>query len=259
MKSWQGQVKENNLSFVHGKDIVEHISNKIENLNSVNYEVPKELRATLRDYQLTGFKWFKTLSYYEFGGILADEMGLGKTLQTIAFLLSEVGKKSIIITPTSLIYNWKSEFEKFAPSLKIKIIHGSKEERVFIREEINEYDVLITTYGTLRNDYNLYKEINFDYCIIDEAQNIKNPLSQSSEVVKELNAKVKFALTGTPIENNLLELWSLFDYIMPGYLYSKRKFQDKFIKMEKGTSELKKLIKPFILRRLKKSCYERVA
>ena len=178
-------------------------------------------------------------------------MGLGKTLQTITFLLSEVGKKSIIITPTSLIYNWKSEFEKFAPSLKIKIIHGSKEERMFIREEINEYDVLITTYGTLRNDYNLYKEINFDYCIIDEAQNIKNPLSQSSEVVKELNAKVKFALTGTPIENNLLELWSLFDYIMPGYLYSKRKFQDKFIKMEKGKSELKKLIKPFILRRLK--------
>lgn len=244
-------IKENNLSFIHGKDIVEHISYKIENLNSVNYEVPKELKATLRDYQLTGFKWFKTLSYYEFGGILADEMGLGKTLQTITFLLSELGKKSIIITPTSLIYNWKSEFEKFAPSLKIKIIHGNKEERAFTKEDVNEYDVLITTYGTLRNDYNLYEGINFDYCIIDEAQNIKNPLSQSSEVVKELNAKVKFALTGTPIENNLLELWSLFDYIMPGYLYSKRKFQDKFIKMGKGTSELKKLIKPFILRRLK--------
>lgn len=244
-------IKENDLSFIHGKDIVEHISNKIENLNSVNYEVPKELIATLRDYQLTGFKWFKTLSYYEFGGILADEMGLGKTLQTITFLLSEVGKKSIIITPTSLIYNWKSEFEKFAPSLKIKIIHGNKEERAFAREEVDEYDILITTYGTLRNDYNLYEDINFDYCIIDEAQNIKNPLSQSSEAVKELKAKVKFALTGTPIENNLLELWSLFDYIMPGYLYSKRKFQDKFIKRENGTYELKKLIMPFILRRLK--------
>ena len=180
-----------------------------------------------------------------------DEMGLGKTLQTITFLLSEKGKKSVIVTPTSLIYNWKSEFEKFAPNLNIKIIHGNKEERIFTKEYIKEYDVLLTTYGTLRNDYNLYEDINFDYCIIDEAQNIKNSLSQSSEVVKKLNAKVKFALTGTPIENNLMELWSLFDYIMPGYLYSKKKFQDKFIKNEKGIIELKKYIKPFILRRLK--------
>ena len=244
-------IKDNRLSFIHGKNIVEHISNKIESLTDINYEVPKDLKAKLRDYQLTGFNWFKTLSYYEFGGILADEMGLGKTLQTITFLLSEKGKKSVIVTPTSLIYNWKSEFEKFAPNLNIKIIHGNKEERIFTKEYINEYDVLLTTYGTLRNDYNLYEDINFDYCIIDEAQNIKNSLSQSSEVVKKLNAKVKFALTGTPIENNLMELWSLFDYIMPGYLYSKKKFQDKFIKNEKGIIELKKYIKPFILRRLK--------
>ena len=124
-------------------------------------------------------------------------------------------------------------------------------KKEFLQKNINEYDVLLTTYGTLRNDYNLYEDINFDYCIIDEAQNIKNSLSQSSEVVKKLNAKVKFALTGTPIENNLMELWSLFDYIMPGYLYSKKKFQDKFIKNEKGIIELKKYIKPFILRRLK--------
>lgn len=244
-------IKENNLSFIHGSDIVNHIASKIENLDSIDYDVPKELNATLRDYQLTGFKWLKTLSYYEFGGILADEMGLGKTLQTITFLLSEKNKKSIIVTPTSLVYNWRSEFEKFAPTMKIKIIHGSKEERAFTKEEIEDFDVLITTYGTLRNDYNLYEDINFDFCIIDEGQNIKNPLSQSSEVVKELNAKVKFALTGTPIENNLLELWSLFDYIMPGYLYSKRKFQDKFMKRDKGTDELKRLIRPFILRRLK--------
>ncbi|WP_300954569.1 DEAD/DEAH box helicase, partial [uncultured Clostridium sp.] len=119
-------------------------------------------------------------------------------------------------------------------------------------EKIKDIDVLITTYGTLRNDYNLYKDINFDFCIIDEGQNIKNPLSQSCEVVKSLNAKVKFALTGTPIENNLIELWSLFDYILPGYLYSKKKFQEKFMSIEKGSKELKKLIKPFILRRLKK-------
>ena len=244
-------LKEDGLLFVEGKDIVKHIANKIENLEEIDYKVPKELKATLRDYQLTGFKWFKTLSHYEFGGILADEMGLGKTVQTIAFLLSEKNKKSIIVTPTSLIYNWRSEFEKFAPTMNIKIIHGNKEEREFNKDEIKEVDVLITSYGTLRNDYNLYEDINFDFCIIDEGQNIKNPLSQSSEVVKGLKANVKFALTGTPIENNLIELWSLFDYILPGYLYSKRKFQEKFIKVDNGSEELKKLIKPFILRRLK--------
>ncbi|WP_294129436.1 DEAD/DEAH box helicase [uncultured Clostridium sp.] len=244
-------LKDNNLLFIEGKDIVKHIANKIENLAEIDYKVPKELKATLRDYQLTGFKWFKTLSHYEFGGILADEMGLGKTIQTIAFLLSEKNKKSIIVTPTSLIYNWRSEFEKFAPTMRIKVVHGNKEDREFTKDEIKNVDVLITTYGTLRNDYNLYDDITFDFCIIDEGQNIKNPLSQSSEVVKGLKAKVKFALTGTPIENNLMELWSLFDYILPGYLYSKRKFQDKFIKVEKGLEELKKLIRPFILRRLK--------
>ena len=244
-------LKDDSLLFIEGKDIVKHIANKIENLEEIDYKVPRELKATLRDYQLTGFKWFKTLSHYEFGGILADEMGLGKTVQTIAFLLSEKNKKSIIVTPTSLIYNWRSEFEKFAPTMKIKIVHGNKEDREFSKDEIKDIDVLITTYGTLRNDYNLYEDITFDFCIIDEGQNIKNPLSQSSEVVKELKAKVKFALTGTPIENNLIELWSLFDYILPGYLYSKRKFQEKFIKADKGSEELKKLIKPFILRRLK--------
>ncbi|MBM6817988.1 DEAD/DEAH box helicase [Clostridium saudiense] len=244
-------LKDDSLLFIEGKDIVKHIANKIENLEEIDYKVPRELKATLRDYQLTGFKWFKTLSHYEFGGILADEMGLGKTVQTIAFLLSEKNKKSIIVTPTSLIYNWRSEFEKFAPTMKIKIVHGNKEDREFSKDEIKDIDVLITTYGTLRNDYNLYEDITFDFCIIDEGQNIKNPLSQSSEVVKELKAKVKFALTGTPIENNLIELWSLFDYILPGYLYSKRKFQEKFIKADKGSKELKKLIKPFILRRLK--------
>ena len=244
-------LKDDSLLFIEGKDIVKHIANKIENLEEIDYKVPRELKATLRDYQLTGFKWFKTLSHYEFGGILADEMGLGKTVQTIAFLLSEKNKKSIIVTPTSLIYNWRSEFEKFAPTMKIKIVHGNKEDREFSKDEIKDIDVLITTYGTLRNDYNLYEDITFDFCIIDEGQNIKNPLSQSSEVVKELKAKVKFALTGTPIENNLIELWSLFDYILPGYLYSKRKFQEKFIKVDNGSEELKKLIKPFILRRLK--------
>lgn len=244
-------IGEVDMNFIEGRGIVSHISSKMSSISEVDYKLPEELNANLRDYQLTGFRWFKNLAYYEFGGILADEMGLGKTLQTISFLVSEKGKKSIIVTPTSLIYNWKNEFDRFAPSLNIVVLHGTKEERTTTFKNLNEYDVILTTYGTLRNDFDLYQNLIFDYCIIDEGQNIKNPLSQSSEAVKEINAKVKFALTGTPIENNLMELWSLFDYIMPGYLFSKSKFQDKFIGKDKSIEGLKKLIQPFILRRLK--------
>lgn len=247
-------IKEGDLGFIEGKDIVSHISEKIKTLDQIDYHIPKDLNATLRDYQLTGFKWFKTLSHYEFGGILADEMGLGKTLQTITFLLSEKEekKKSLVVAPTSLIYNWKSEFENFAPTMKVIVLHGGKDEREKIMEALDDYDVLLTTYGTLKNDFEWYEKREFDYCIIDEGQNIKNPLSLSSEAVKDVKAKVKFALTGTPIENNLLELWSIFDFVMPGYLYGKNRFQEKFVGTAEGTKNLKKLIQPFILRRLKK-------
>ncbi|MCU9812619.1 DEAD/DEAH box helicase [Paraclostridium sp. AKS81] len=214
--------------------------------------VPKELNASLREYQIQGFKWFKTLSHLQFGGILADEMGLGKTIQTIAFLLSQKNKKSIVVAPTSLIYNWKNEFETFAPNLNILVLHGSKSERKEMLKNIDENDVILTTYTILKNDFSELENIEFDYCIIDEAQNIKNPYSQNSEAVKQVKASVRFALTGTPIENNLLELWSIFDFIMPGYLYSKNKFQEKFLKTTDNIVELKKQIQPFMLRRLKK-------
>ena len=188
-----------------------------------------------------------------FGGILADEMGLGKTIQVIAFLLYKKNKRSLVVTPTSLIYNWKEEFEKFAPSLNVGVIHGSKSVRNKILDNKEEYDVLLTTYGTIKNDIEFYKNEIFDYCIIDEAQNIKNPKSQNTKIIKELNAKVKFALTGTPIENSLIELWSIFDFIMPGYLFDEKKFKRKFVgRNEKEIDELKSLIKPFILRRLKR-------
>ena len=246
-------IKDKNLGFISGKEEVDNISHKFAILDKVDYKVPKELKAELREYQATGFNWFKTVNHYGFGGILADEMGLGKTVQTIAFLLSEKGKKSLIVTPTSLIYNWKNEFEKFAPTMKICVLHGSKEERMELLENAEEYDVILTTYGTLRNDFDKYEDMTFDFCIIDEGQNIKNPFAQSSEAIKEVKAKVKFALTGTPIENNLMELWSIFDFVMPGYLYSKSRFQEKFMgtKDENAVKELKKLIRPFILRRLK--------
>ncbi|MPQ44415.1 DEAD/DEAH box helicase [Clostridium tarantellae] len=252
------KIEESCLDFIEGKSIVNDIASKIATISQIHYDIPKDLKANLREYQKIGFKWLKTLSHYGFGGILADEMGLGKTIQTIAFLLSEKDKKSLIVTPTSLIYNWKNEFEKFAPSIKLLILHGSKDSRLNLMNNIKDYDVIITTYGTLRNDFHIYKDLEFNYFIIDEAQNIKNPLAQSTEVVKEVKADVRFALTGTPMENNLLELWSIFDFIMPKYLYGRTRFQKEFMNNnnEGVFQELKKLIKPFILRRIKKDVME---
>ncbi|MCI9260653.1 MAG: DEAD/DEAH box helicase [Romboutsia sp.] len=245
-------IEDEDLSFVNGSKYVSNVVKKFNKVKSESYEVSKDLNATLRDYQVSGFEFFKTLSDYEFGAILADEMGLGKTIQTIAFLLSNKDKKSIVITPTALIYNWKNELEKFAPTLKVGILHAVKSEREKILDNIDNYDVLLTTYTTYKNDMDKYKNINFDYCIIDEAQNIKNPDAIITKAIKNVNAKVRFALTGTPIENNLMELWSIFDFIMPGYLYNKSKFKSIFVNNEKNIIELKNLIKPFILRRTKK-------
>ena len=245
-------IEDEDLSFVNGSKYVSNVIKKFDKVKSKNYEIPKDLNATLRDYQVSGFEFFKTLSDYQFGGILADEMGLGKTIQTIAFLLSNKDKKSIVITPTALIYNWKNELEKFAPTLKVGLLHAAKSEREKILDNIDNYDVILTTYTTYKNDIDKYKNINFDYCIIDEAQNIKNPDAIITKAIKNVNAKVKFALTGTPIENNLMELWSIFDFIMPGYLYNKSKFKSIFINNDKNIIELKNLIKPFILRRTKK-------
>ena len=247
--------KSKNLNFIEGKQFVNRICDDFDNIENLDLSIPKNLKANLRDYQVAGLNYFKTLDHYKFGGILADEMGLGKTLQTISFLLYKKenvkNTKSLIVTPTSLIYNWKSEFENFAPDIKVLLIHGNKKEREKLLNTIDEYDVVITTYATLRNDLDFYETKVFDYFKIDEAQNIKNPISLSTNAVKSINSKVRFALTGTPIENNLLELWSIFDFVMPGYLYSRNKFQDLFIYDEYNANNLRKLIKPFILRRTK--------
>lgn len=246
------ELKKTDISSIRGKETLNEVAKRLYNRETLDFQLPKGLNATLRKYQVVGYNWIKTLNIMGFGGILADEMGLGKTIQTIVFLLSEKDKKSIIITPTSLIYNWQEELNNFAPSLKIGIIHGSKEERCKVLKNTNEYDVLLTTYGTLKNDIEYYENRVFDFCIIDEAQNIKNPSSQNSKMVKDISGKFKLALSGTPIENNLMELWSIFDFIMPGYLFSKEKFKEKFINSgEVDLEELKSLINPFILRRFK--------
>ena len=244
-------LKNRGLRFNKVSEEIQEIENKLANINNNEIALPDNFKGTLRDYQVKGFKWLKTLSEVGFGGILADEMGLGKTIQIIAFMLSEQNKKTFIVCPTSLIYNWKEELQKFAPSLKVLIVHGP--ERITTIDSICEYDVILTTYGTLRIDIDYYSNIVFDYCIIDEGQNIKNASAQNTKVIKEINAKTRFALTGTPIENNLTELWSIFDFVMPGYLYSKEKFEEKFIlRATDNLESLKILIRPFILRRTKK-------
>lgn len=242
---------EKKLPYISGMENTNNIIEKFRSMEKQEINIPKDLHATLRDYQVDSLNWFETLDYLGFGGILADEMGLGKTIQTIAFLLNKKDKKTLIVTPTSLIHNWKSEFEKFAPSLSVGISHGLKKERLNIIKNTKDFNVILTTYGSLRNDIEEYEKLEFDYCIIDEAQNIKNPLASSTDAVKTIRASNKFALTGTPIENNLMELWSIFDFIMPGYLYSLTKFNAIFIKDENQVENLKRMIKPFILRRTK--------
>ncbi|XZM23270.1 DEAD/DEAH box helicase [Clostridium perfringens] len=265
----QEKLKDRNLSFIKGGNVLQEIVGKLLNKEFKRKLVPKALNAELRPYQKEGFKWINEITDLGFGGVLADDMGLGKTLQIIAFLLSQKKSKSIVVVPTSVIYNWMDEFEKFAPSIRVGLVHGSKSKRdkvlrdfkrglgIKIEEEnlkeksYEKYDVLLTTYGTLKNDEKAYENLSFDYCIIDEAQNIKNPAAQATLSVKNIKSRCNIALTGTPIENNLMELWSIFDFVMPGYLFTKDRFRERFILDESNLSELKSLITPFILRRLK--------
>ncbi len=228
-------------------------------------EIPKGLRSELRTYQITGFKWLKILDNYKFGGILADDMGLGKTIQLLAVIQSYLEsekkpKPSIVVCPSSLSLNWKNEIDKFAPNMKTLVIHGNAEERIKQINSINKYNLVITSYDLLKRDIEEFKNRNYEfkYIIADEAQYIKNNNTQNSKVIKEIKADTRYALTGTPIENSLSELWSIFDFIMPGYLYSYRKFKEIYeLPIVKDNDEwtmnkLKMLIEPFILRRTKK-------
>lgn len=232
---------------------------RFENIDISSYEPPKDLNADLRSYQVYGFKWLNVLYDCGFGGILADEMGLGKTLQVISLLAyrNKEKIKSLIVTPASLVYNWYAEFNKFAPFIKVGMVVGNKDERSTLLTHRNEYDVLITSYDLLKRDIDLYSDISFDVEIIDEAQYIKNQTTGTAKAVKEINSKKRFALTGTPIENRLSELWSIFNYLMPDYLYSYEYFRKHFESPivndgdEYASNMLKKMIGPFILRRRK--------
>ena len=235
------------------------------NIKAHYLDVPYELKDILRDYQKVGYEWLNVLDKYGFGGILADDMGLGKTIQILSILLmSKKAEKenhtSLVVAPSSLTLNWKNEAEKFAKELKILIINGNAEERTEKIKSINKYDLVITSYDLLKRDIEKYEELDytFRYIIADEAQYIKNNNTQNSKAIKRIKAKTKYALTGTPMENSLSELWSIFDYIMPGYLFTYKKFKSTYevpITREKNEDVLKKLkmiIEPFILRRTKK-------
>ncbi|WP_394899740.1 DEAD/DEAH box helicase, partial [Clostridium tertium] len=249
-------IKENNIRYIKGKKELSQIQKKIKDVNKLTFKEPLKLIAELRPYQKEGYNWLKTMDYLGFGGILGDEMGLGKTIQAITFILSSLPSKTLIVAPTSLIYNWSSEIEKFAPSIKYTVVNGSKDERIKILDNIEKYDVIITTYNLIKRDLDEYEKLQFDYCFIDEAQYIKNSHSQNSLSVKKIKSYRKFALTGTPVENSLMELWSIFDFIMPGYLFDEKRFSVRYHKKlnesEEILEELNKLIKPFILRRYKK-------
>lgn len=252
-------ISSDNLSVKKDTYFTDFVS-RFENASFEDYELPEGMEDILRPYQKIGFKWLKLLASFGLGGILADEMGLGKTLQAIAFVKSEyekTKKPSLIVAPTSLLYNWYNEIKKFSPDSSVCIISGDPAERKALVSEIDKYCFVITSYGILRRDAHLYANTSLAYCIIDEAQQIKNPNTINAKSVKSLKAQGFFALTGTPLENNLTELWSIFDFVMPGYLFSRHKFRTMYeipiVKEESKDSlnELLKHTKPFILRRLK--------
>ncbi|MBE6047620.1 MAG: ATP-dependent helicase, partial [Clostridium sp.] len=249
-------LEEEDIKYVKGRRGLKSLKNSLNKLKHKEFPLPNNINAELRQYQKDGYVWLKTLDFLGFGGILGDEMGLGKTLQTITFLASVKGSKAIIIAPTSLVYNWKSEFLKFAPEIKVAVLNGTPSQREYIFNHYEEYNVLLTTYNLAKRDAKFYEKIEFDYCILDEAQNIKNGHSQNAKACKAIKAKRKYALTGTPLENSLMELWSIFDFVMPGYLYDEKKFTTRYHRRlnedEVIIKELTTMIKPFILRRYKK-------
>ena len=242
----------------------EKILHKISSFKGLkNQRIPKEVHATLRDYQKEGVNWLCFLNEFGFGGILADDMGLGKTLQTLAYLAilkkRRVKNPSIVIAPTSVVTNWMAEVDKFVPHFKAVLLHGQKRKDHY--DAALKADLIITTYGLLQRDLEWLSGIDFNVVILDEAQNIKNARSKTSQAVMELNGRRRITLTGTPIENSVMELWSQFNFLMPGFFGGLKEFERDFVKPKTRRDKrkrpnhalLRKQTRPFILRRLKKN------
>ncbi len=239
------------------------ILKKISSFKGVKSQrIPKEIKGTLRGYQKEGVNWLCFLNDFNFGGILADDMGLGKTLQTLAFLAilkkKRIKKPNLVIAPTSVVTNWMAEVEKFVPHFKAVLLHGQKRKEHYA--EAKKSDLIITTYGLLQRDLEWLKSIKFQTVILDEAQNIKNARSKTAQAVMMLDGKQRLTLTGTPIENSVIELWSQFNFLMPGFFGSMKDFERDYIrpKGRRGFKKkrpdhglLRRQTRPFILRRLK--------
>ena len=221
-------------------------------------EIPQQLRGTLRKYQEVGYQWLVKNATLGFGSLLADDMGLGKTVQVICFLLHQKARGelketgALVVAPTSVLTNWRKEIEKFAPSLDVKVYHGTTRDLAQL-----DCDVILTSYGVIRSDVDALKEKQFPTLVIDEAQNIKNPDTRQTRAIKQIQAPAKIALSGTPVENRLLDYWSIFDFAMPKYLGSRKKFTESFgrsIELDRNQETLgsfRKITAPFILRRVK--------
>ncbi|GAA0368894.1 DEAD/DEAH box helicase [Alkalibacterium iburiense] len=219
--------------------------------SELSFDLPKGLEATMRPYQVTGFKWLKSLDHFGFGGVLADDMGLGKTIQTITFLLSkyeEQGGQYLIVCPSSVVFNWQYEWKKFAPGIETIVISGNKEEREAKKQQAIDENIpiWITSYPLVQRDSDLYEDQSFKTIVLDESQNVKNSSAKTTQAVKRLKSDTKIALSGTPIENHLGELWSLFSIVQPGLFKNRKAFQS--MKQERIAVK----IKPFVLRRLKR-------
>ena len=239
----------------------------IRNMKTVedsDFEVPKALAKILREYQKKGFLWLETLYANGFGGILADDMGLGKTLQVITFLYShyveqkDTCKNALIVCPASLVYNWEYEIGRFAPELSVCTVAGMADKRRMLLQEHMQGTIIVTSYDLLRRDIEAYQDMEFAFQIIDEAQFIKNANTKAAHAVKQIVSDFRIALTGTPVENRISELWSIFDYLMPGYLYPYQRFREELELpiVQRNDKEcmgrLQKMVAPFVLRRLKK-------
>lgn len=241
----------------------------IKSFEDSDFEVPQTLDDIMKQYQKTGYRWLRTIDKLRFGGILADDMGLGKSIQVISYLVSkklesEECGTSLIVCPASLVYNWENEISKFGGQLNTIIVAGNTAERKENLLNLNDYDVVVTSYDLLKRDIDEYKELKFYSMIIDEAQNIKNHTTLAAKAVKQIKANVRFALTGTPIENRLSELWSIFDFLMPGLLHSYQKFKkdyeiDIIQNSDQGSvRKLQRMIKPFIMRRVKEDVLKEI-
>ena len=253
-------LKRNKYPNIKTNNLFDEFIRNFKEYQNTSLEFSPSERKILRPYQIEGVEWLYNIHKCDLGGILADEMGLGKTIQTIYFFkkifADDKESKFLVVCPTSLCYNWLKEFETFDKTLKVTILSGNKNLRVKNITD-DKANVYITSYGTLREDISLYENKKFKVCVIDEAQNIKNPNSLITKAVKKVNADTKIALTGTPLENSILELWSIFDFIMPGFLSSAAKFNEKYHfkdindDAKEKIANLKAITSPFILRRKK--------